>query len=146
MKLQVSEAKKIITDIAFDELRINNRECEALRCGVQALSIVEKIKEIIREVEHYEVSTNRPNQADYDAVSADKFQRIWKVISEARIESDDYCEWFNYDYRTIAPRNHDVKNPYWRIPNNMDKLKYCPYCGKEIKVVDKNSSIAECKK
>lgn len=105
-----------------------------------ALDTVEKIKEIITEVQHYEVSNSfespHPNKADYDAVSADKFKRIWKVISEAGIESDNYCEWFKYDYRTIAPRNHDVSNPYWRIPENMDKLKYCPYCGKEIKVVD----------
>lgn len=50
-------------------------------------------------------------------------------------EESEYCEWIKYDYRTLAPRNHDVKNPYWRIPENMDKLKYCPYCGKEIKVV-----------
>ena len=140
MKLKTSEAKRIITDIAFDESRINNQECEALRCGVQSLSIIEKIKAIITEQEHYEVSNSfenpRPNKADYDAVSADKFKRIWKVISEARIESDDYCEWFKYDYRTIAPKNHDVNNPYWRIPKNMDKLKFCPYCGKEIKIVD----------
>lgn len=46
------------------------------------------------------------------------------------------CKWIKYDYRTIAPKEHDVDNPYWRIPDNMDKLKYCPYCGKEIVVVD----------
>ena len=45
MKLKPSEAKRIITDIAFDESRINNQECEALRCGVQALSVVEKLQE-----------------------------------------------------------------------------------------------------
>lgn len=44
MKLEPNEAKRIITDIAFDESRINNQECEALRCGVQALSIVERLK------------------------------------------------------------------------------------------------------
>lgn len=46
--------------------------------------------------------------------------------------SDNVCEWIKYDYRTICPKNHDVNNPYWRIPDNMDKLKYCPYCGKKI--------------
>ena len=49
--------------------------------------------------------------------------------------SDDVCEWIKYDYRTICPKNHDANNPYWRIPDNMDKLKYCPYCSKKIKVV-----------
>lgn len=51
-------------------------------------------------------------------------------------EESEYCEWIKYDHRTLVPRNHDTKNPYWRIPENTDKLKYCPYCGKEIKVVD----------
>ena len=37
---------------------------------------------------------------------------------------------------TLGCVEHDIDNPYWRIPENMDKLKYCPYCGKEIKVVD----------
>ena len=58
-----------------------------------------------------------------------------KSTSETEKEND-YCEWFKYDYSTIAPRYHDVNNPYWRIPENMDKLKYCPYCGKEIRVID----------
>ena len=51
-------------------------------------------------------------------------------------KSDDVCEWIKYDYRTICPKNHDDNNPYWRIPDNMDKLKYCPYCGKKIKAVE----------
>ena len=56
-------------------------------------------------------------------------------MSENLTSSDDLCEWFKYDYRTIAPKNHDVDNPYWRIPEDMSKLRFCPYCGKEIKVV-----------
>lgn len=47
------------------------------------------------------------------------------------------CKWIKYDYRTICPKNHGAADDlYWRIPENMDKLKYCPYCGKEIVVVD----------
>ena len=42
------------------------------------------------------------------------------------------CKWIKYDYRTICPKEHDVDNPYWRIPKDMYRLKYCPYCGKEI--------------
>lgn len=45
------------------------------------------------------------------------------------------CKWIKYDYRTICPKYHDADNPYWRIPENMDKLKYCPYCGKKITIV-----------
>ena len=60
-----------------------------------------------------------------------------EIVSEVEAEyENNVCEWFKYDYRTIAPRFHDAENPYWRIPENMDKLKFCPYCGKKIKVVD----------
>lgn len=48
---------------------------------------MEQIKDIIRETEHYEVSNSlenpHPNQEDYNSVSANKFDRIWKVVSEA---------------------------------------------------------------
>lgn len=53
-----------------------------------------------------------------------------------RYEKVQTCKWIKYDYKTICPKEHDVDNPYWRIPENMDKLKYCPYCGKEIVVED----------
>lgn len=47
----------------------------------------------------------------------------------------DKCKWIRYDYRTMCPENHDVDDPYWRIPENrMDALRYCPYCGKEIEL------------
>ena len=59
---------------------------------------------------------------------------VWKIVKQGGV-SDDICEWIKYDYRTICPKNHDVNTPYWRIPDNMDKLKYCPYCGKKIKIV-----------
>lgn len=57
-------------------------------------------------------------------------------ITEPKTEDNEYCQWINYDYRTICPKAHDVDNPYWRIPENLDKLKYCPYCGKEIKIIE----------
>lgn len=50
-------------------------------------------------------------------------------------ERKSKCKWIRYDYRTICPKNHDIDNPYWRIPENTECLKYCPYCGKEIEVV-----------
>ena len=53
-----------------------------------------------------------------------------------RYEEIQTCKWIKYDYRTICPKEHDANNPYWRRPEDMDKIKYCPYCGKEIVVVD----------
>ena len=64
---------------------INDKETACVM-AIKALDTLEKIKDIIREEEHYEVSDSidnpRPNQADYDAVHAEKFNKIWRVISD----------------------------------------------------------------
>lgn len=54
---------------------------------------------------------------------------------------EDMCEWFKYDYRTIAPKHHEniwmiTENLYWR-KSEKGFIKYCPYCGKEIKLIEK---------
>ena len=60
---------------------INDKEAACV-VAIKALDTLEKIKNIIQEEEHYDsIDNSRPNQADYDAVRADKFKRIWGVIS-----------------------------------------------------------------
>ena len=61
----------------------------------------------------------------------ENLEEISKILEQQQIEK---CKWIRYDYRTICPKNHDIDNPYWRIPENTECLKYCPYCGKEIEV------------
>lgn len=73
-------------------------------------------------------------------IADDKIRKgiFMEAVNEVipKLEEDNFCEWIKYDYRTICPKYHDADNPYWRMPKNMDKLKYCPYCGKEIKIVE----------
>lgn len=76
------------------------------------------------------------NKIAGDKTRKDIFIEAVNEVMPKKLEEDDFCEWIKYDYRTICPKHHDADNPYWRIPENMDKLKYCPYCGKEIKVVE----------
>ena len=63
---------------------INDKEAACV-VAIKALDALEKIKNIIQEEEHYEASNSinnpHPNQADYNAVHAEKFNRIWKIIS-----------------------------------------------------------------
>lgn len=110
------------------------------RVRFETVSVGEKCqteyKENIMKIEKVRIQTdgciNYRNALNLDTgelLPIDFAQWVW-VKNES-----DYCEWIKYDYRTIAPREHDINNPYWRIPENMDKLKYCPYCGKEIKVI-----------
>lgn len=76
------------------------------------------------------------NKIAGDKNRKDIFIEAVNEVMPKKFEEDDFCEWIKYDYRTICPKHHDADNPYWRIPENMDKLKYCPYCGKEIKIVE----------
>lgn len=76
------------------------------------------------------------NKIAGDKARRDIFVEAVNDVIPKKLEEDDFCEWIKYDYRTICPKHHDAENPYWRIPENMDKLKYCPYCGKEIKIVE----------
>lgn len=66
---------------------------------------------------------------------------VFEIIDKYKAEGDpsknsEKCIWIKYDHRTICPRECGGENPYWRIPENMDNLKYCPYCGREIEVTD----------
>lgn len=69
-------------------------------------------------------------------ISKDKNRKDVFLQAVEELTDEKFCEWIKYDYRTICPKYHDADNPYWRMPKNMDKLKYCPYCGKEIKIVE----------
>ena len=90
------------------------------------------------EYQNPEISCEKCIEYDTEEHCCPKFCKvITDTIQEMKEEhhNNDFCEWFKYDYRTIAPKSHDAENPYWRIPENLDKLKFCPYCGKKIKVV-----------
>lgn len=86
-----NEAKEILGNvwdyaISLDECSGDTLE-KAIDVADIALDTIEKIKEIITEEEHYEVSNSienpHPNEADYNAVQANKFKRIWKLLSES---------------------------------------------------------------
>ena len=66
----------------------------------------------------------------------DDGMEIAKVFTEdeadnlyKRLIENEYCEWTEYDYKTIrSPHKRD-----WSIPSMID-FKYCPYCGKKIRI------------
>lgn len=55
------------------------------------VTTLEKIKKIIREEENYPVSNSltnpHPNEQDYNKVHAEKFNRIWNVISDVESQN-----------------------------------------------------------
>lgn len=86
------------------------------------------MNEYIEQIENIAAKCSASQSDGYSHI-----MRICEAIFENQIE---YCEWIKYDYRTLCPREHDINNPYWRIPVDRTKLAYCPYCGKKIKIVD----------
>ena len=55
-------------------------------------------------------------------------------------ENKKKCEWMHYSSDILCPKNHeDISNPYWKMPEpeHMFRLKYCPYCGGKIVIVDR---------
>ena len=78
------ETLDMLNDWANGTITMISDKC--LSGAIVATETIEKIKDIICEKEHYEVSNSidnpYPNKADYDTVHADKFNRIWKVISD----------------------------------------------------------------
>ena len=102
---------------------------EALENSKTAYSVDKVVEELLALNKNYNDGINL-----YEEVAEIPTEEAIEIVKQGGI-SDDVCEWIKYDYRTICPKNHDVNTPYWRIPDNMDKLKYCPYCGKKIKVV-----------
>lgn len=98
--------------------------------------IVEKLEKAKHEIasEDYCRSINDKEKCDGRNCFECCAEYLIEIVKQGGV-SDDACEWIKYDYRTICPKNHDANNPYWRIPDNTDKLKYCPYCGKKIKIV-----------
>lgn len=55
-------------------------------------------------------------------------------------ENKKKCEWMHYSSDILCPKNHeDIKNSYWKMPEpeHMFRLKYCPYCGRKIVIVDR---------
>lgn len=118
----------------------NRRECDRGRCPIHNAPTAYDIDKVVEELESLTDEECTLHECGI------RSERCRPCIAKKAIEivkhggvsdnESDYCEWIKYDYRTIAPREHDVNNPYWRIPENMDKLKYCPYCGKKIKVVE----------
>ena len=131
-----------------DGHRIPERDCDNFEVTVSVKDIKTIIKEqptaysvdkVVKELNKLDVKAIKRYKGgtfgDYEGTDyyIKKSEAI-EIVKQGGI-FDDVCEWIKYDYRTICPKNHDANNPYWRIPDNMDKLKYCPYCSKKIKVV-----------
>ena len=140
--LYIESRLQAIKDIAsVSSADIKDADNIASFCD-EIYSAIPKIDKIVEELElhSFELGT--------DTLPAHyvRLNEAIEIVKQGGVSDDtnDVCEWIKYDYRTICPKNHDANTPYWRIPDNTDKLKYCPYCSKKIKVVEQMDEEDYC--
>lgn len=133
VEYQSSKADAAGKTCAFEEITVVKAREKMAECYEHAIEIANQVAE---EYKNKFVSIEVYKQVAWERdIAIEQLHELGYEFGQ-KIDKEEFCEWIKYDYRTIAPKNHDVENPYWRIPEDMGKLKFCPYCGKEIKVVE----------
>lgn len=91
----------------------------------------EFIDKLIEELEGVKSIVNSP--ADIVWNNAVKMC-IYKVNEFAEEYNNDFCEWKKTDKSKYSPYYHALKHGNITLEFH-DDFKFCPYCGKKIKVV-----------
>ena len=90
--------------------------------------VVEQLKELADEsYKAYCIAFNSDDRAEYDA-----YTNAIEIVKQGGV-SDDMCEWKVKSNYYVTKCSHDTDVMY----GLKHDFKFCPYCGKKIKVVDK---------
>ena len=66
---------------------------------------------------------------------ADRYRDAIEIVNQLAEEyNNDFCEWKKTDKRKSSPYHHALKHGNITLEFH-DDFKFCPYCGKKIKVV-----------
>ena len=142
MNVEICRAEAELRNLKYNKCKdcAGCTQCKTDEANAIQQYVDKVVKELEKELSLADKEKERctgKNHLQFDSAKgyASGISTAIEIVKQGGI-SDDVCEWIKYDYRTICPKNHDANNQYWRIPDNTDKLKYCPYCGKKIKVVE----------
>ena len=86
------------------------------------------------------------NGSDKDAYSrgqkdlymdrANTYGEVMRIVNQLAEEyNNDFCEWKKTDKSKYSPYHHALKHGNITLEFH-DDFKFCPYCGKKIKVVE----------
>lgn len=67
---------------------------------------------------------------DFDKEEYFKQLRIFELKPILVKDFEEYCEW---EINSVFPEQ--INNPHVKIRENISTTKYCPYCGKKIRIV-----------
>ena len=108
-----------------------------LHCKIGDKMYVYDIDKVIAKLEELDVKSitryKNGNFGDFDGIEYYIKKRKAIEIVKQGIVSDDVCEW-SYDKHFEFAKSECGSMDTHRI--EFKKLKYCPYCGKRIKVVE----------
>lgn len=70
---------------------------------------------------------------DFNSIAMIDVNRVHDIIDEAEAKWEaECCEWFERDFEDSFYYSHDGKEIDYK--NDVKCWKYCPYCGKPIKI------------
>ena len=106
--------------------------CDSWNCKMQTVEDVKKeaVNEYVKVVVE-ELGMEMKASSGYSAERVSAFSRAIEIVKQGGV-SDDVCEWKLEDDNLMTGCG-DYFNLY---DNCTGKFKYCPRCGKKIKVVE----------
>ena len=114
--------------------KCNRRQCDKAKCPIHNAPTAYSVDGVVEELEKladenykaYCIAFNSDDRAEYDA-----YTNAIEIVKQGSV-SDDVCEW-KYDKHFEFAKSKCGSMDTHRI--EFKKLKYCPYCGKKIKIV-----------
>lgn len=104
--------------------------------------VVQQLKELKIDIERGCVAVSDEKCDKYSDCGACMMDRVIEIVKQGCVGTDDVCEW-KYPKEIMDNTEFEVScnsRPLKRgiVPNNFSfyDFKYCPYCGKKIKVVE----------
>lgn len=95
--------------------------------------VVEQLKELKIDIERGCVAVSNKKCSKYFDCGVCMMDRVSEIVKQGCVGTDDVCEWKYNDEFEFAKSECGAIDTH-RIA--FRKLKFCPYCGKKIKVVD----------
>ena len=114
--------------IDADLLKVNCKCTGEFAKVIDAQPTAYDIDKVVEELEKMEEKALRVQNYDVSFYATGQMHKAIEIVKQGH-ESDDVCEWKRVD--EIGYQNCEYD--YDEMP---DFFKFCPYCGKKIKVVE----------
>ena len=119
----------------FEGLHYNKSQIKAILDFIDNQPTVYNVEKVVKQLEDMSDDIELQYEYNYERGVSDGLDKAIEIVKQGGIETDDVCEWkcykdgIEYTY-TLGCNNRVFSQGY------ETETKYCPCCGKKIKVVD----------